>query len=63
MWRRLQVLRQNFLLPFGVKALAVTASSQGITSQMVLLGTFSDQVRTSLLQHAHKHMLYTSLIA
>jgi hypothetical protein len=40
----LQVLRQTFFLPFGVKTAAVTATSQGITSKMVLMGTFSDQV-------------------
>jgi hypothetical protein len=44
----LQVLRQAFLLPFGVKALAATATSQGITSKMVLMGTFSDQVTVPL---------------
>ena len=42
----LQVLRQSFFLPFGVKTLATTATSHGITQKFLLLGTFSDQVGT-----------------
>ncbi len=38
------MLRQSFFLPFGVKTLATTATSHGITQKFLLLGTFSDQV-------------------
>ena len=49
-WHALvQVLQQSFFLPFGVKSLATTATSHGITQKFLLMGTFSDQVGT--LQH------------
>ena len=38
------MLRQSFFLPFGVKAIATTATSHGITQKFLLLGTLSDQV-------------------
>ena len=47
----MQVLQQSFFLPFGVKALATTATSHGITQKFLLMGTFSDQV--GALQHQH----------
>ena len=49
-WHALvQVLQQSFFLPFGVKTLATTATSHGITQKFLLMGTFSDQV--GALQH------------
>lgn len=40
----LQVLTQSYFLPFGVKTLATTATSHGITQKFILMGTFTDQV-------------------
>ena len=37
-------MQQSFFLPFGVKTLATTATSHGITQKFLLMGTFSDQV-------------------
>jgi hypothetical protein len=44
----LQALRQDFFLPFGVKALAATSTSHGITSKIILMGTLTDQVGGAL---------------
>ena len=58
LWHALmQVLQQSFFLPFGVKTLATTATSHGITQKFLLMGTFSDQV--GALQHRplSKHFL------
>ena len=53
-----QVLRQDFFLPFGVKALAATATSHGITSRFILFGTLAGQVRIfTLLEDMHLHLL------
>ena len=52
----LQVLRQSFFLPFGVKTLATTVTSHGITQKFLLLGTLSDQVGTSIcVAHFTEH--------
>lgn len=40
------MLGQSYFVPFGVKALASSATSQGITSKIILMGTFTDQAST-----------------
>lgn len=48
-----QVLAQSYFVPFGVKALAATTTSKGITSKIILMGTFTDQASTTpALNHA-----------
>ena len=55
------MLRQSFFLPFGVKTLATTATSHGITQKFLLLGTLSDQVGASECV-AHLTLCYLCLM-
>ena len=58
LWHALvQVLQQSFFLPFGVKTLATTATSHGITQKFLLMGTFSDQVGALQHKNLSKHLL------
>ena len=40
----LQVLRQSFFIGTAVKVMAVTSTTYGITTKLLVLGTASDQV-------------------
>ena len=51
-----QVLRQSFFIGTAVKVMAVTSTTYGITTKLLVLGTASDQVSGAQhgpAQHLH----------